>query len=172
LEQSVYNYNSGGACYFEVDAFLRKKGFYPHDIGEVLKAKHLFKTPGVGQFDILYVNPNAPRAPAYFKSRPNDFFCGQDRQLLEQPPQNNEPENFHTKSSTLCDPENEDASSAFSPIEESVLGSVEQVLSPYVKSRIRRRVVATALISFGFGFVCCFLLLQVIMRIRRSQKKE
>jgi hypothetical protein len=32
LEQSVVDYNEGGACYFEVDALLRHYGFHLHDM--------------------------------------------------------------------------------------------------------------------------------------------
>ena len=45
-------YNAGGACYHEVDEFLRKKGFAMYDILDVTRmAPYYFKTPGTAQFD-------------------------------------------------------------------------------------------------------------------------
>ena len=52
IEHSIIDYNQGGSCWFEVDAVLRKHGFYMSDIKEI---SPLF---GAGQFDGLYVKPS------------------------------------------------------------------------------------------------------------------
>lgn len=60
LEVSLIDYNPGGACYHEIDSFLRDLGFRLHYMnrGEVVEA--YFKTPGIGQQDRIYVNEKSP----------------------------------------------------------------------------------------------------------------
>lgn len=58
LETSVVNFNTGGACPWEIDEFLRSKGYRMLDIWDFNYDINLFKTPGLGQYDVLYVNTN------------------------------------------------------------------------------------------------------------------
>lgn len=76
LEASVVDYNAGGACLFEIDQGLRDAGFYIYDFGDLAYNKSLFKSPGLGQFDVLYVKPSSPHLP---KALQKSSFCGTDR---------------------------------------------------------------------------------------------
>lgn len=58
LEYSVVEYNQGGACYWEVDAYLRQAGYAMLDVWDLNYSPTLFGTPGLGQYDILYMNMN------------------------------------------------------------------------------------------------------------------
>jgi hypothetical protein len=81
LEGSTVEYNEGGSCFYEVDAFLRSHGFFLYDIADLQYNGRLFRTPGLGQFDILYVKPTSPRLP---KELQKAKFCGQGRHLLDE----------------------------------------------------------------------------------------
>jgi hypothetical protein len=50
FEGSTVEYNEGGACLYEVDAFLRSQGFFLYDYA-ALSYDEVFKTKGLGQFD-------------------------------------------------------------------------------------------------------------------------
>jgi hypothetical protein len=50
FEGSTVEYNEGGACLYEVDAFLRSQGFFLYDYGE-MSYNNAFRTKGLGQFD-------------------------------------------------------------------------------------------------------------------------
>jgi FkbM family methyltransferase len=76
FEAGTIEYNQGGACFFEIDEFLRQHGFFLYDFGEIAYARHLFKTLGAGQFDVLYVKPSSPLLPKAMKSTK---FCGVGR---------------------------------------------------------------------------------------------
>lgn len=76
LEASVTEYNAGGACFFEMDQLLRDAGFYIYDFGDQAYNGNLFKTPGLGQFDLLYVKPSSLHLPNALKQTK---FCGQGR---------------------------------------------------------------------------------------------
>ena len=60
IEHSLVSYNEGSACWFEVDAVLRSKGFFMADIREL----HALFGVTAGQFDGLYLKPSSPRFPA------------------------------------------------------------------------------------------------------------
>jgi FkbM family methyltransferase len=79
FEAGTIEYNQGGACFFEIDEFLRQHGFFFYDFGEIAYARHLFKTLGAGQFDVLYVKPSSPILPKAMKSTK---FCGLGRATL------------------------------------------------------------------------------------------
>jgi len=86
FEGSTVEYNAGGSCFYEIDEFLRSKGFYLYDHADDLRHPLLFKTYGLGQWDMLYVNPDSQNLPHELKSKgPN--FCGSSpekkKQLLE-----------------------------------------------------------------------------------------
>jgi len=53
-------YNKGGACYHEIDTFLRNQGFSMYDIVEVKRAQGYYNTTGAGQIDIVWVKPQSP----------------------------------------------------------------------------------------------------------------
>jgi FkbM family methyltransferase len=50
FEGSTVEYNEGGACLYEVDAFLRSQGFHVYDFHD-MTYNDAFKTRGAGQFD-------------------------------------------------------------------------------------------------------------------------
>jgi FkbM family methyltransferase len=50
LEASTIEYNQGAPCFYEVDAFLRSRGYYLYDIAD-LNYNVAFKTFGLGQYD-------------------------------------------------------------------------------------------------------------------------
>jgi len=86
FEGSTVEYNAGGSCFYEIDEFLRSKGFYLYDHADDLRHPLLFKTYGLGQWDMIYVNPDSQYLPRQLKSKgPN--FCGSSpekkKQLLE-----------------------------------------------------------------------------------------
>mmetsp|Transcript_22717 Transcript_22717/g.39913 ORF Transcript_22717/g.39913 Transcript_22717/m.39913 type:complete len:353 (+) Transcript_22717:194-1252(+) len=170
LEQSIVNYNPGGACYFDVDSFLRSKGFYPHDFGEALRAMHLFKTKGIGQYDILYVNPNSSRAPPYMKRNSNTLYCGQDRPKESSP----EPTSDSDERMAVGEKQEDNESSAFHEMENMIIDPVERSLpvSIHLRSKSRRRMVAAGITGFGFGFIFCFFLMQASYQARRLLKKS
>lgn len=78
LESSTIEYNAGGACFHEVDAFLRSKGFYWYDISDMVRSP-AFGSLGLGQFDVLYVNPSSPRLPAKFQELKGNY-CGMNKE--------------------------------------------------------------------------------------------
>jgi hypothetical protein len=73
FETGPIAYNAGGACFFEVDEFLREHGFFWYDIGDLFYHEEPFKTPSLGQLDVLYVKPSSPKLPASLR---NTQFCG------------------------------------------------------------------------------------------------
>jgi hypothetical protein len=50
FEASVVEYNEGGACLYEVDAFLRSQGFFLYDYA-AMDYNEAFRTKGMGQLD-------------------------------------------------------------------------------------------------------------------------
>lgn len=75
FEGSTVEYNSGGSCFYEVDELLRSNGFYLYDHSDDLRHPLLFRTLGLGQWDMLYVNPDSNHLPKKLLSQlPN--FCG------------------------------------------------------------------------------------------------
>lgn len=76
LESGLVEYNAGGCCLFELDEILRDNGFYLYEFGEMWRHPNAFKSPGVGQFDMLYVKPSSPRLPQSLQAAK---FCGAAR---------------------------------------------------------------------------------------------
>lgn len=70
IEASTVAYNEGGSCTWQVDEFLRQQGYALYDLGDKRYYMPLFQTPGLGQFDLLYINTN--RLPDKVK---NATFC-------------------------------------------------------------------------------------------------
>ena len=58
VEASTVQYNDGGSCTWQVDAFLRSQGYALYDMGDKRYYMPLFKTPGLGQYDLIYINTN------------------------------------------------------------------------------------------------------------------
>jgi FkbM family methyltransferase len=58
IEASTVAYNDGGSCTWQVDEFLRQQGYALYDMGDKRYYMPLFQTPGLGQYDLLYVNTN------------------------------------------------------------------------------------------------------------------
>ena len=56
IEASTIQYNDGGACTWQVDEYLRSQGYALYEIGDKRYSLDLFKTPGLGQYDLIYVN--------------------------------------------------------------------------------------------------------------------
>ena len=77
FEGSTVQYNAGGSCFYEVDEFLRSNGFYYYDHSSDLRHPVAFKTHGLGQWDILYVNPASPYLPDKLRDL-GPQFCGSD----------------------------------------------------------------------------------------------
>lgn len=75
FEGSTVEYNSGGSCFYEVDEFLRSNGFYLYDHSDDLRHPMLFRTFGLGQWDMLYVNPDSKNLPKELKEKV-PVFCG------------------------------------------------------------------------------------------------
>jgi len=77
LEAGAIEYNSGGCCFGELDQLMRSYGFFIYDFGQLYRLPRLFLSPGLGQFDILYVKPSSPRLPQRLQQVQ---FCGQHRE--------------------------------------------------------------------------------------------
>ena len=75
LEVSVIQYNKGAACWHEIDAFLRKNGFYFYDSNDYNRNEVAFHTKAIGQFDVLYINPTSTYLPKWLVDN-NVEFCG------------------------------------------------------------------------------------------------
>jgi FkbM family methyltransferase len=73
FETGPIAYNAGGACFFDVDELLREHGFFWYDIGDLFYHEEAFKTPSLGQLDVLYVKPSSPKLPVSLR---NTQFCG------------------------------------------------------------------------------------------------
>ena len=58
LEASTVQYNLGGSCMWQVDQILRGAGYALYDLGERQYYPPMFKTTGVGQYDVIYINTN------------------------------------------------------------------------------------------------------------------
>jgi FkbM family methyltransferase len=56
IEASTIKYNEGGACTWQVDEYLRSQGYALYEIGDKRYSLALFKTPGLGQYDLIYIN--------------------------------------------------------------------------------------------------------------------
>jgi FkbM family methyltransferase len=56
IEASTVRYNDGGSCTWEVDEFLRSQGYALYEMGDKRYSISFFRTPGLGQFDLIYVN--------------------------------------------------------------------------------------------------------------------
>jgi FkbM family methyltransferase len=69
FEASTVEYNAGSSCFFEIDEFLRRHGFYLYHQEDPMIANHLFKTKGLGQWDYLYVRTDSERVPSFFKKK-------------------------------------------------------------------------------------------------------
>lgn len=82
FEGSTVEYNSGGSCFYEIDEFLRANGFYYYDHADDLRHPMLFKTFGLGQWDMLYVNPNSEHLPKQLKQK-QPRFCGSSPEKKE-----------------------------------------------------------------------------------------
>ena len=167
LELSAVNYNPGGACYFEVDSFLRSQGFFLHDHGDVYRSlKRLFKTHGIAQYDALYVNPSAPNAPNYIKDNPT-LFCGQSNK-----------QQVHEKATTTS--EQQDSTdgggieASVSAVEATVIDPITQytddMLKQYIKNKMRRRTVVLLLVGHCSGMVFMWFLMKCL-NIKRALKK-
>jgi FkbM family methyltransferase len=94
FEASVVEYNKGGSCFYEVDEFLRHHGFYLYDFGDIMRTA-LFQSPGVGQFDTLYIRPTSENLPGPLSSLKPNLFCGSNRDsALEKTPRKSEESNI------------------------------------------------------------------------------
>jgi len=83
FEGSTVEYNLGGSCFYDMDEFLRSKGFYLYDHADDLRHPLLFKTYGLGQWDMIYVNPDSHNLPHQLKMKgPN--FCGSSPEKKQQ----------------------------------------------------------------------------------------
>jgi FkbM family methyltransferase len=67
LEASTIVYNDGAPCHFQVEAYLREKGFFLYDLAEMHYNMDAFKTAGTGQYDALYIRPTSDRLPNELK---------------------------------------------------------------------------------------------------------
>lgn len=67
VEASTIVYNDGAPCHFQVEAFLREKGFFLYDLAEMHYSVGAFKTAGAGQYDALYIRPSSDRLPMELK---------------------------------------------------------------------------------------------------------
>jgi Methyltransferase FkbM domain len=81
LEGSTVEYNEGSSCFFEVDVLLRSHGFFLYNIADLQYNEALFKTSGLGQFDMLYAKPTSPRLPNRLQKTK---FCGQGRNMFDE----------------------------------------------------------------------------------------
>lgn len=77
LEASIVEFNAGGVCFYELETFLRRHGYFLYDLGDMLYSAPGFKTRGAGQFDVTFVRPTSPRLPEFLQVA---TFCGQHRQ--------------------------------------------------------------------------------------------
>lgn len=75
LEVSVIQYNKGAACWYEVDAFLRKHGFFFYDSADYARNEDAFHTKALGQFDVLYIKPTSAYMPTWLVDN-NLELCG------------------------------------------------------------------------------------------------
>lgn len=80
LEVSVIEYNKGGACWHEIDEFLRQNGFHFYDLGDSIHHEFLFRTKGVGQFDVLYIKPTSDFMPKWLVKK-DVKFCGSSTEI-------------------------------------------------------------------------------------------
>lgn len=73
FEASAVAYNAGGACLSDVDELLQRSGFRLYDIGEIIRRRDVFKSPGIGQFDVLYIRPASRHVPEQLKMEGAEF---------------------------------------------------------------------------------------------------
>jgi len=79
FEVSVVEYNKGGVCWHELDAFLRQHGFHFYDSGDLMHNPIAFHTKGVGQLDMVYIKPSSDFMPKWLVDN-NVKFCGSGRE--------------------------------------------------------------------------------------------
>ena len=147
-ETGPIEYNEGGACFYELDEFLRGHGFYLYDFGDVHRSLNLMKSQGAGQFDVLYVKPSSPRLPQELRSAK---FCGQGR---EGKTMNASPDSDHGP------PTSTSSAKTYSYVNvENVLGALESHLDYAVEGKDRRPgvyfllgMVAGVMVMFGINF--------------------
>jgi hypothetical protein len=75
---NLTEYNAGGACFYEIDEFLRSHGFYWYDMADQTY-NPAFKMLGVGQFDTLYARPSSTSFACQFGELQGTY-CGMKRQ--------------------------------------------------------------------------------------------
>jgi len=101
IEGSAVEYNAGGSCLYETDEFLRSIGFYYYDHSDDLRNHALFKTYGLGQWDILYVNPDSENVPTKLKEKAPRF-CGSSPEKKKESKNAN---SYHVMDSSISYPD-------------------------------------------------------------------
>ena len=160
FEASLINYNPGGACYFDVDQFLRQHGYFIHDFGALMYNPGLFKTNGIGQFDILYVNTKSQLLPDSMRNNPS-LYCGQDAvtnvTTTVRPAQKSNYEEGEGWDETVA---------AVEDVLNPATKFGEEFLKGRIKSKLRRRTVIMLVIGYMIGSAVTFVFLQAATKLR------
>jgi len=176
IEASTVAYNEGGSCTWQVDAYLRSQGYALYDLGEKQYYYPLFQTPGLGQYDVLYINTkNLPDRVQ------NASFCaGVDNNYNND--NNNddnagEPSLFETSLMELEDMVGMDITSSSSSSSNSENNTTTFITQPCIQqqqSRRRRRGGGALLFGAGilFGYVLCYFQTRGFFRRRRIQRED
>mmetsp|Transcript_30924 Transcript_30924/g.45726 ORF Transcript_30924/g.45726 Transcript_30924/m.45726 type:complete len:368 (+) Transcript_30924:45-1148(+) len=167
LEMGVVNYNPGSACYYDVDAFLRSQGFFLHDFGDLLYSKQLFRTQGIGQYDVLYVNPSAPTAPPLIKKNPA-LYCGQvSNGGSQESPPSAEDDSAAKGADTWDDRILAVEATVVDPVSEYA----DDILKEFgVKSKLRRRTVVMLFIGCVLGSFTTLLVVNIHKKMHFALK--
>ena len=162
FEASLVNYNPGGACYFDVDQFLREHGYFIHDFGGLMYNPRLFKTNGIGQFDILYVNSRSQLLPDSMRNNPS-LYCGQESVANV------------TTTGRPSEKSNGEAREGWDETVKAVEGVLdpatkfgEELLKGRIKSKLRRRTVIMLVIGYIIGSAVTFVFLQAATKLRNK----
>mmetsp|Transcript_15449 Transcript_15449/g.32674 ORF Transcript_15449/g.32674 Transcript_15449/m.32674 type:complete len:345 (+) Transcript_15449:75-1109(+) len=73
LEVSILEYNKGGACWYEIDEFLRDHGFVLYDVDDIIRES--FHTKAAVWMDVLYIRPSSDYMPKWLVDD-GAKFCG------------------------------------------------------------------------------------------------
>jgi len=168
LEVSAVEYNEGGSCFGEIDSTLKEHGYYMYDFGDMAYHAQLFRSPGVGQFDMLYVKPSSPHLPGSLK---DTGFCGYRRDTKQK----NAAAAATTASKGDGGNKKEDSGDNFdleSVVPDSTLDALERELELLQIKKRRRRPGIYFLLGFIVGNIFCFVVsITLFFYVKRKSSK-
>jgi hypothetical protein len=83
FEASIFEYNKGGACWYQINELLRRHGYYLYDMDHFNRHEVAFHTKAIGQVDVLYIRPGSDYKPQWLVGN-KVLLCGSDRTEMDE----------------------------------------------------------------------------------------